>query len=56
MVTGTGNFIEIKSGGSLVMETGGFVWAGRGGSKKKRLCRNTLRIRRKRLCEEEMES
>lgn len=36
MVTGTGNFKEIKSGGSLVMETGGFVWAGRGGSKKKR--------------------
>lgn len=55
MMTGTGNFIEIKSGGSIVMETGGFVWVGSGGSKKKR-SESILSIRRKRLCEEEMES
>jgi hypothetical protein len=36
MVTGTGNFLEIKSARSIVMEPGGFVWAGSGGSKKKR--------------------
>lgn len=35
MVTGPGNFIEKKSGGSIVMGTGGFVGTGNGDSKEK---------------------
>lgn len=46
MVTGTGNFIEKKSGGSIVMRTGGFVQTGSQGSKKKR-SGGILRIRSK---------